>query len=78
MNMYIRKEMPVIGPEVQSVENGDGKEMWRLMHADGRTSIAVIGRDVLHKWIRDHGFTRFKEVGEWKFFPEDPTYPEAV
>jgi hypothetical protein len=78
MNMYTRKELPVIGPEVQSVEDGDGKELWLLVYSDGRTSNPVVGREALHKWIRDHGFTRFKENGEWKIYPEDPTYPEAV
>jgi len=78
MNIYTRKEMPVIGPEMQSVLNSDGKVMWRLVYAHGRASRAVARGEVLHKWLRDHGCTRFKEDGEWKVFPEDPTYPETV
>ncbi|HEU4634727.1 MAG TPA: hypothetical protein VFS41_01005 [Edaphobacter sp.] len=75
MKINEKKNTPAVGPSVLSAKDEQGKEWWRMVHADRRTSVWVLDRAVLHKWIRDQGYTRFVEDGDLKLFPEDPSSP---
>lgn len=75
MKIYEKKKTPVVGPNLLSAKDEQGKEWWRMVHADRRTSVWALDRAVLHKWMRDQGYTRFEENGELKLFPEDPSTP---
>lgn len=75
MKIYEKKKIQVFGPNVISAKDGQGKEWWRMIHAYGRTSVWVLDKAVLHKWIREQGYTRFMEDGSLKLFPEDPNSP---
>lgn len=74
MKIYNKIKTAVVGPDLVSAKDEQGRVWWRLSHADGCTPRRVQDRAELHKWMRDQGYTRFKEDGQLKMFPEDPDY----
>ncbi len=68
------KSEAVIGPEMKMRTTSNGAQAWYLQDADGNTSTEVYDKAILHRWLHDNGYTRFRELDQWKIFFEDPGF----
>jgi hypothetical protein len=75
MKRNTRRDTEVkVGPQVESIIDAKDEVVWHINAAPARKTEKDLA--IHHRWLREQGYTRFQQDGEWKLFPEDPEAPE--